>query len=232
MENKIKALEERIKPDFVSSFTAEFDREIMISDRKRAFLICGLSLFAVLWINLIGLFFSDKFPVIALNTYYNRNMYTWLSIVFAGLAVYESIYSLGLTIFLRRKKIFPMIPRFGNAFIEISIPTIMIYLSFKIVGSVQSLVTPILFLYFIFISLSALRLMFTISLFTGIVAGAQYLWISLYVIHRSAYNADYSTFFNPGMLTSKSFLIAMVGLVTGIVSTRNKKKDQTNTSDR
>jgi adenylate cyclase len=224
MENRIKAQVEKIKPDFVSSFTAEFDREIMISDRKRAFLICGLSLFAVLWINLIGLFFSDKFPAIALNTYRHRNMYSWLSLVFAGLAVYESIYSLGLTIFLKRKKIFPMIPRFGNAFIEISIPTIMIYLSFKIVGSVQSLVIPILFLYFIFISLSALRLMFTISLFTGIAAGAQYLWISLYVIHRSAYNPDYSTFFSPGMLTSKSFLIALVGFVTGIVSIEIRKR--------
>ena len=196
----------------------------MISDRKRAFLICGLSLFAVLWINLIDLFFSDKFPVIALNTYHNRNMYNWITIVFAGLAVYESIYSLGLTIFLKRKKIFPMIPRFGNALIEISIPTIMIYFSFKILGSVQSLVIPILFLYFIFISLSALRLMFTISLFTGIVAGAQYFWISLYVINHSAYNAEYSIFSNPGMLTSKSFLIALVGFVTGIVSIEIKKR--------
>jgi adenylate cyclase len=226
MDNKISAPGEKIKSDFISSFTAEFDREIMISDRKRSIFICGLSLFAVLWFILIGLFFSDKFPEIALNTYYHKNMYSWLTIIFMGLACYESIYSLGLTLFLRRKKTFPIIPRFVNAFIEISVPTIIIYFSFKIFDSVQSLVTPIIFLYFIFISLSALRLMFTLSLITGIIAGVQYFWISLYVIQHSAFSSEYSIFYNPGMQLAKSFLIAMVGFVTGIVSLQIKKRIQ------
>jgi adenylate cyclase len=223
MEKERTAQVQKIKPDFVSSFTAEFDREIMISDRKRAFFICGLSLFAVLWFNIIGLFFSEEFPVIALNTFHNKNMYAWLTIVFAGLAGYESIYALGLTLFLKRKKTYPIIPRLVNALIEISIPTIMIYFSFMLFASVQSLVTPIIFLYFIFISLSALRLMFTISLMTGIVAGAQYFWISLYVIHHSAYSTEYSIFYNLPMQITKSFLIAMVGIVTGIVSIQIRK---------
>lgn len=224
MENQTTPLGQKLKPDFVSSFAAEFDREIMISDRKRAFLICGLSLFAVLWFNVIVLFFSDTFPVLALNTVYHKSMVAWFTMGFAGLAGYESIYALGLTIFLRRKKTFPIIPRFGNALVEISIPTIMVFFSFKIFASEQSLVTPIIFLYFLFISLSALRLMFTISLFTGIVAGAQYFWISLYVIQHSAHHADYLVYFNPGMLISRSVLIAMVGLVTGIVSLEIKKR--------
>jgi adenylate cyclase len=71
--------------------------------------------------------------------------------------------------------------------------------------------------------LSALRLMFSISLFTGIVAGAQYFWISLYVINHSAYSAEYSIFYNSVMQTSKSFLIVMVGIVTGIVSIQIRK---------
>jgi adenylate cyclase len=224
MENKITALGKKIKPDFVYNFTTEFDREIMISDRKRAVFICGLSLISVLWFNLIGLFFSDKFPVIALNTFHNKHMYTWLTMVFMGLAGYELIYSLSLTLFLRRKKTFPLFPRFVNALIEISIPTIMIYLSFKLLSSVQALVTPIIFLYFIFISLSALRLMFTLSLITGIVAGVQYFWITHYVINHSAYSPEYSIFYNLGMQISKSFLIVMVGIVTGIVSIQIKKR--------
>lgn len=213
-----------IKPALISGFDAEFDREIMLSDRKRAFFICGLSLFAVLWLNIIGLFFSGRLPEIALNTFHNRNMYQWLTLVFAGLAGYELIYSLSLTLFLRRKRTFPLFPRFVNAFVEISIPTIMIYLSFKLISSVQSLVTPILFLYFIFISLSALRLMFTLSLFTGIVAGAQYFLITVYVIHHSTYSAEYSIFYNTAMQIAKSFLIALVGIVTGVVSIQIKKR--------
>jgi adenylate cyclase len=224
MENKITQPGEKIKPDFVSSFTAEFDREIMNSDRKRAFFICGLSLFVVLWFNLIDLFFSNQFPAIALNTFHNRNMYHWLALVFTGLAGYELIYLLSLTLFLRRKKTFPLFPRFVNALVEISIPTIIIYLSFKLFASIQSLVTPIIFLYFIFISLSALRLMFSLSLITGIVAGIQYFWISLYVIRHSPYSAEYSIIYNTGMQISKSLLIIMVGIVTGMVSIQIKKR--------
>jgi adenylate cyclase len=224
MKNKIIPPSEKITPDFVSSFTAEFDREIMVTDRTRAFLICGLSLFAVLWFIFVALFLSSGFPFISFKTFHNKNMYFWLIILFAGLAVYESFYGLMLTLFLKKEKTFPTVRRFGNALVEISIPTVMIYLSFEVFDSVQTLVTPIVFIYFIFISLSALRLMFTLSLFTGIVAAAQYFWISLYVIHHSPYNPGYSFFYNREMQIAKSFLMAMVGLITGIISIQIKKK--------
>jgi adenylate cyclase len=224
MQNKIIPGGEIINPDFMSSFTGEFDREIMITDRMRAFLICGLSLFAVLWFIFAGLFLSNKLPYISLKIFHNKNMYFWLIIVFAGLAVYELLYALVLTLFLKKKRTFLMVQRFVNALVEISIPTIMVYLSFNVFDSIQALVTPIVFIYFIFISLSALRLMFTLSLFTGIVAAAQYFWISHYVIRHSLYSPEYSLFYNHAMQASKSFLIAMVGLVTGLVSIQIKKR--------
>jgi len=136
MQNKIIPGGEIINPDFVSSFTAEFDREIMITDRMRAFLICGLSLFAVLWFIFAGLFLSNKLPYISLKIFHNKNMYFWLIIVFAGLAVYELLYALVLTLFLKKKKTFLMVQRFLNALVEISIPTIMVYLSFNVFDSI------------------------------------------------------------------------------------------------
>jgi len=107
---KTKSVWEKIKPDFESGFNVEFDREIMISDRKRALFICGLSFLAVLWFNITGFFFSNQFPVIALNTFHNRNIYNWLTMAFVGLAGYELVYSLSLTFFLRRKRPFPFFP--------------------------------------------------------------------------------------------------------------------------
>jgi adenylate cyclase len=119
---------------------------------------------------------------------------------------------------------FPFFPRFINAIIEISIPTLIMYFNFKIFYTIQALYTPIVFIYFIFISLSSLRLIFSLSLFTGIAAGSEYIALSLYILHHIKYDDAYSSLYYPGVHIIKGLLFMAVGFVTGLVSLQIKKR--------
>lgn len=71
-----------------------------------------------------------------------------------------------------------------SAFIEISIPAaILLSLSNGYVHPSKSIQLPIVYTYFIFITLSILSLNYKLTLFIGIVASVQYLMVSNYLIH-------------------------------------------------
>lgn len=222
---KISKLWKRKKfADYDSIFEAEFDREIMVGERKRAVIVCIISCFVILWMMATQLFFKHLFPVSALSKFYGHNLFSWLAIIFGGLALYELSYAIVLIFFLARKRMFPLAPRFFNALVEISVPTVIIYFAFKVFFSIQALFTPILFIYFIFISLSSMRLMFTLSFFTGIAAGIEYILLANYITMHVKYDDAYSSLYYPGMHISKGVLLMVVGLVTGLVSIQIKKR--------
>ena len=210
--------------DYDSLFEAAFDREIMQSERKRALIVFIISCITIIWLFIVQLFFMRFFPDVAFIKYYVYTIFDWLSLIFGGLALYELVYAIILMIFLKKEKMFPFFPRFANAFIEVSIPTLIIYLLFKITYSIQSLFTPILFIYFIFISLSSLRLLLTLSFFTGIVAGIEYIMVSMYIVQHTKYDNAFITLFSPGLHITKGLLLILVGLVTGLVSQQIKKR--------
>ncbi len=219
--------------DYDSMFEMEFDRSIMRSERTRSIIVFVISCSIIIWFMAVKLFFSRYFPSEALVKFRGFDLFEWLSIIFAGLALYELGYGIMLMIFLGRKKMFPFFPRFVNAAVEISVPTVIIYLSYNIYHSIEPLFTPVLLLYFIFISLGSLRLIFTLSLFTGIVAGAEYIALSIYMLLHTRYDASYSSLYYPGMHISKGVLLMLVGLVTGLVSLeiKNKMKNSIRTAE-
>ncbi len=73
----------------------------------------------------------------------------------------------------------PVIRRYIGAFIETSLPTVILLLQIRSMGASQALgfVTPLI--YFIFIILSTLRLDFRLSTFTGFVAAAELLAVAV-----------------------------------------------------
>jgi adenylate cyclase len=210
--------------DYKSLFEREFDREIMKSERRRAFIVFIIACVIIIWLVIVQLFMSGYFPSIAFVMYRGHNFFTWLTIVFGALALYELFYALVLVTFLVREKMFPFFPRFVNAFVEISVPTAMTYLTFTVFGNIQALFSPVALLYFIFISLSSMRLTFTLSLFTGIVACVEYILISMHVMQRVAYDTSYPVLFSTGLHVTRGLILLSVGLITGLVSQQIKKR--------
>src|SRR6516162_4628805 len=70
--------------------------------------------------------------------------------------------------------------RYGYAFVETSLPTLVILYYATILGPVQALLMPSSFVYFVFILLSTLRLDFALCAFTGLVAAAEYAAVALF----------------------------------------------------
>jgi adenylate cyclase len=70
--------------------------------------------------------------------------------------------------------------RYGYAFVETSIPTLVIVYYATILGPVQALLMPSASVYFVFILLSTLRLDFALSAFTGLVAAVEYAALALF----------------------------------------------------
>ena len=74
----------------------------------------------------------------------------------------------------------PVVRRYIGAFIETSLPTLILILQIRSMGASQALGFVLPLVYFIFIILSTLRLDFWLSTFTGFVAASELLAVALY----------------------------------------------------
>ncbi len=114
---------------------------------------------------------------------------------------------------------------YGYAFIETSLPTLVIVYYGAIIGPVQALTMPTAFVYFVFILLSTLRLDFALSAFTGLVAASEYAAVAL-LWNVDSRVGDVSI--DP-MLTSlpqylgKAFILFVAGISAGFVARRLRK---------
>ncbi|HEX8790145.1 MAG TPA: adenylate/guanylate cyclase domain-containing protein [Polyangiaceae bacterium] len=109
--------------------------------------------------------------------------------------------------------------RYGYAFVETSLPTLVIVYYATILGPVQALLMPSAYLYFVFILLSTLRLDFALSTFTGLVAAVEYAALALF------WGSADTTVAEP-VLTSlpqhlaKAVILLVAGIAAGFVAGR------------
>lgn len=113
--------------------------------------------------------------------------------------------------------------RYLNSFIEISLPSVGILIFSQGLDSVYALITPIVFLYFIFIILSALELNLYLSIFTGAVAAIQYFSIALFFLNQPDRIAGvhFLDYYLPYLV--KSIFLFASGVLAGLVTVIIKK---------
>jgi adenylate cyclase len=115
--------------------------------------------------------------------------------------------------------------RYGYAFIETSLPTLVIVYYATVVGAVQALLMPSAFVYFVFILLSTLRLDFALSAFTGLVAAVEYAAVAL-LWDFFSYDAGATDAAVDPMLSSlphhlgKACILLVAGISAGFVARR------------
>jgi len=118
--------------------------------------------------------------------------------------------------------------RYGYAFIETSLPTLVIVYYATVVGAVQALLMPSAFVYFIFILLSTLRLDFALSAFTGLVAALEYAAVAV-LWDFFSYDARATDAAVDPMLSSlpnhlgKACILLVAGISAGFVARRLRK---------
>ena len=211
-----------------SEFEKSIGKEIMVNERLRM-TILAVVFGAMTLLYSIGYFVLKSNPelmqMISLPTDFLKlfeNM--TFTIYFGSVFVYEVIAVLVLKEMTRHKLRWPEAIRYVNAFIETSIPTGFILLFSQSFNSIDALLSPAPYLYFLFIMLSVLRLDFRLCLFTGFVAAIEYLLISMSMIGSVPISANIDPFLiNPYHHIVKSVILFLGGLVPSLVTENIKK---------
>src|SRR5262245_11773363 len=160
-----------------SAFEDQFAQEILKSDKLRVTILIGaVSSFCVALL-VLALFAFDQFQ----QTFHGRFP--------RFLLTFLTFFSITLVcLLIERRLIFRRVQVRGNAsallqylsaFVETSIPSIVLIVGVGFLGPVYTLFTPAPFVYPLFIVLSALRLNARLCVFTGAVAGIEYGLLSM-----------------------------------------------------
>jgi adenylate cyclase len=112
--------------------------------------------------------------------------------------------------------------RYVYAFVETSLPTLVIVYYATILGPVQALLMPSAYVYFLFILLSTLRLDFALSAFTGLVAAVEYAGLALFWGSLDTTVAEPVLTSLPQHL-AKAFILLVAGVASGFVAQRLRK---------
>ena len=194
--------------------------EVLKSERIRAFaLMCILGgLFSASLIlglvppawNPIGRLTGERFPFASTSVFYGLAFLYELCVhTLVGKAIQSRLH-------------IPDFPRYGNTLAETSMPTIMLVLLARALGGEIALNSPLTMVYFLFIGLSTLRLAAPLSIFTGVVAGLEFLGVALYYLpHHPAHE----TFFTSAWpMAAKSAVMVGAGVVCGFVGVQTRHR--------
>ncbi|TGK55995.1 adenylate/guanylate cyclase domain-containing protein [Leptospira wolffii] len=197
------------------------EKEILQSEKIRSKILLGIFAFAgVLW---TGLFFLAE-KEFDLSTGMDFPFEILIATVFAG-AFYEALFLLLLIRLQKRGAKLPLLPRYGNTLIETSLPGIVLLILVQLhPHPVIPINSPVSNLFLIFVILSVLRMEFGLSVFTGVVAGIEFILIGFKFMPEIPQGSDeaYTFFFAKLQMWIRAALFFGSGIVAGLVSMRMK----------
>jgi adenylate cyclase len=141
--------------------------------------------------------------------------------VTAALSLYEWGYRFVEGLLARQGRRFPLPPRLANTTVEISVPTLLLYLLSTVVPPETALNLPTVFIYFLFLALSVLRLDPWLSGYAGVLAGAEYAGLAWLLLppDPAGLPGDFL-----GLYLSKAMLLAATGGVLSFVAVQIRSK--------
>jgi adenylate cyclase len=196
-------------------FERRLAREILVAERLRATLLAVLPTVAML----AFLSLSSAYPDAVTTLLHGKFDRAPVGLFLCAVAGFE-FHVLYATERMLRSGVRPSAARrYGYAFVETSLPTLVIVYYATILGPVQALLMPSAWIYFVFIVLSTLRLDFFLCAFTGLVAAAEYAGLALF------WGSADTTVAEP-VLTSlpqhlaKACILLVAGVASGFVASR------------
>lgn len=193
------------------------DFEILKVERLRALIFSVMVLF-------FAVVFYLNIRINYANTEFGKRVPVGIGeILLLSLAGFEFLIWYVLGHFLKARKKVPLLWLYVVAFVEISIPTVMIWIA-SFVLNIFALFIPVVFVYFLIIALSGLRLRFAISVFTGLVAAFQYFAIAWYLTKTLDNKVLAETpIFGVFIFFVKGIMLFLAGLIAAIVTDKLKK---------
>lgn len=211
----------------VASFEEHLAREIIHSERMRMAVLAGLLGVLIVFYGLgYALFREDN-----LLRFLTPAVFLHIIAVIALLLCYELAIRHLFGRWLRRGNGVPGAFRYLNAFVETSVPSILILLVSRELNPQYVLQSPLSLLYAVFIVLATMRLDFRLCVFTGLVAAAEYVALSFAyigagraVVGGGAGAAPLSPFEAPPFYLAKGAMLVLAGLAAGFVAQQLKRR--------
>ena len=211
----------RRRADAESILEAEFEREALGAERLRV-LVLTIVIGAGLSLSLISpAFISEEIA----RTFHGgaRTFVQWRVAVLLVLVAYLVAERVRLNGFIKSGRRIPTFYRYFSAFVETSCPTVEIMVAASYIDPATTLSMPPVFIYPLFIVLSALRLNFKLSVFTGAVAALEYTLVALVYVGRGGSELNPLLVSVPVHLARGAALLAL-GVVTGFVALQIKRR--------
>jgi adenylate cyclase len=212
--NLIQRKARALSPEFKHALA----REVLKTERLRIIaliitatvLAAGLTTADVLAPAILDRIWRGHFPVLYVLAGY------------VGFVLFEASVLALVSRQLKRDHDVPRVRRYVGAFIETSLPSLVLVVHMNNMGAVPALgfVGPLL--YFVFIILSTLRLDFWLSTFTGFVAAAELLGLALF--HPAARATVGDPMLTAAFLISRSAVIFACGVLAGAVGVQLRRQ--------
>ena len=189
--------------------------EILRSERRRVTILAALFAFAACFYTLFAFV-----PALLTPEFRVRFQTQWPRFIslYGAVAAYEWTLRAGIGWLIEHRRRPNLALRFVNAFVETSIPTVMLFMAVSVMGPRDALGSPAFLLYFFFILLSILRLDVGLCLFTGLVAAVEHFIFSHLTIGTIQTGAQASFWQTPVFNISRSLILFVAGLVAALVT--------------
>jgi adenylate cyclase len=165
-----------------SFFDKRFEEEFLLSEKLRTKVLAGIFLFGAIYSGTMIAFFKDNIP-----DEFKQGAVVRIFLFIFSLFIFEVLSLLYINRQLKKhRKSLPLVGQYINAAIEITAPgIIMMVLPNQVHDAEKILHSPTVYIYFIFIILSTLRLNHKISLFVGILAAVEFFVVSHLLITQA-----------------------------------------------
>ncbi|GIX41868.1 MAG: guanylate cyclase [Leptospiraceae bacterium] len=211
LQNKI---EERYKVS-ENLVLSEIQIYMLKSERFRVIIIMALLAIAIFHF-LILKFFTPEKIIDFLGG--EKLIYTYLGILIFYF-FYEGIILIRINSLIKKRIRIPNLLRYINAFVEISAPTLFLYILAMNLNSPEGLIFPPYLFYFLVIILTILRLDIYLSIFTGTVAFIEYLLLSIYFINLFEIKSSIPVyFFSIEFYITHGGVFFISGILCGLIS--------------
>ena len=195
--------------------------EILRSERRRVTILAGLFAFAAC----VYSFFAFVPGLLDLE-FRTRLLarWPWIISLHVLMAAYEWAQRAGIGWLIAHQRQPHVSVRFLNAFLETSIPTVLLYMAVSFMGPRDALGSPAFLLYFFFILLSILQLDARLCLFTGLVAAVENFLFASVVIGTLEPEPQAAMWRAPVFHFNRSLILFMAGLVAGLLARQIKRQ--------
>ncbi|MDH6260868.1 adenylate/guanylate cyclase domain-containing protein [Bradyrhizobium sp. BR13661] len=211
----VSFLKARRKAVLSEAFERELTREVLRTEllRVRALIATG----CVMLVLLTATFVID--PAISNRIWRGTEGMIREYVLVTGFLLFEVWVHSQISRSLKLDRDLPVIRRYIGAFIETSLPTLILILQIRSMGAGPALGFVLPLVYFIFVILSTLRLDFWLSTFTGFVAASELLAVALYYDSANA-DGEPLIYFH----TVRSMVILLCGVLAGSVGAQLRRQ--------